>query len=769
MKKDIIHLSLRIIIIWLSLFAVIAASAAVFFTYTVNKTIINDHQNKTNQQITLIDQTLKIYYASIENDIRMFAENPSIIETGDNLTKYFATNTITKMTPSKNGGTEQAIYETFKQYAQTHPGTLYIYLADKYGGYIAWPETSIAAHYDPRLRPWYRLAEQNLGTIQHTDPYIDLVNGKIIISNVLSVVDSRGNFLGVTGIDISTDKLSALLGETKPQDNSYFMLVHKTGLILGDPRHPENNLKNITDLPIKGLDTILANPNTRLTVKINGEDYIIISKQSQNSDWIIVSLVSKNDLFKSSRQLRDTLAMASICILAALAIIIGGGSMLFFRNRYLSRAIDAKTSELINKDQEKETIEQALLHSEEKYRNLVDNIPGMVFRCKCAIPWETMQMSKACEELTGYPPEFFTDNPDAWTILIHEDNIEKVVTDLDVFLNDKVNGNKYELEYKIKKKDGSIRWLLEHGRIIRDANREPIYLDSMNFDITDKINAQIALQEAHDLLELRVEQRTNELHEAMQHLVENEKFAFMGSLVAGIAHEVNTPLGVSVITSSHLLKINEDYRKLLGEGKLTKENLQTFTEDLQESLAIMAHNLDRTATLIASFKQLAVDQNFEEQTTFNLNEYLHIILLSLKPNYDNNRFKFEIICPSKLEITSCPGIISQIMTNLIMNSIVHGFKNRPEGRSTIKAWVEGSRLNIEYSDNGNGIPQEDLDKIFLPFFTTNRQQGGSGLGLYVIHNLIVHKLNGEITCKSELGKGTVFSISFPLANYTQTA
>ena len=291
-------------------------------------------------------------------------------------------------------------------------------------------------------------------------------------------------------------------------------------------------------------------------------------------------------------------------------------------------------------------------------------------------------------------------------------------------------------------------------------------------DITEHLrmaeNLRKLNQQVRESLEEQVEKRTEELKSAMTHLMEQEKLASLGSLVAGISHEINTPLGIGVSTGSYLETINRESRLKLSEGKMSRDGLLNFMESLDESITILNKNLSRASDLIKSFKQIAVNQSSELQEKFNLCDYIHAVLTTLKPSYKNKAYTFEVECPKTLTMYSYPGAVSQIITNLIMNSLIHGFRGRDFGTVRIGAEEKDDSVIITYTDNGQGIPAENLARIYDPFFTTNREHGGSGLGLNIVYNLITNKLNGSIQCTSLPDQGTTFIIQLPLDGRSKT-
>lgn len=253
----------------------------------------------------------------------------------------------------------------------------------------------------------------------------------------------------------------------------------------------------------------------------------------------------------------------------------------------------------------------------------------------------------------------------------------------------------------------------------------------------------------------------NQLKNAQETLIEAEKMAALGGLVAGVAHEINTPVGVSVTAASHF---DHSTEKIIGKyetGKMTKVDLEKYFTDTKLSSKIILSNLERAADLINSFKKIAVDQSSEEQREFYLNNYLHEIVLSLRPQLKKTKHQVEISCPEDLLVDGFPGAISQIITNLIANSLIHAFEEDDEGSISICCDVSDGQVKIQYTDSGKGMEASIIKRIFEPFFTTNRSNSGSGLGMHIIYNLVKKSLNGNIECKSELGLGTTFNIAFP--------
>lgn len=272
-------------------------------------------------------------------------------------------------------------------------------------------------------------------------------------------------------------------------------------------------------------------------------------------------------------------------------------------------------------------------------------------------------------------------------------------------------------------------------------------------EIVDKDKAQ---QE-----ELRI--AYEELQQTQQRLVESEKMAALGSIVAGVAHEINTPIGVSITANSMLQERLPALSQRFDSGDMTRSELADFLEQGQEVAEILSVNLRRAAELVTRFKRTAANQNQDFLTEIQLLDYIQDVVDSLRPAIREYRLSLTIEGDKDIAIHSYPGILWQIITNLIMNSLHHGFDPEHEGHISIKVQSQQDQVAILYRDDGKGIRLDDLPKIFEPFFTTRRHAGNTGLGLNMIYNLVVQKLNGHIECDSEQGHGVLFTIRLPIS------
>jgi len=338
---------------------------------------------------------------------------------------------------------------------------------------------------------------------------------------------------------------------------------------------------------------------------------------------------------------------------------------------------------------------------------------------------------------------------------------------------------------ELKAVTGSIAQTKDYSRradplLDRDLTDFILSFNSM-LDVIERMNKvqkekELEITELNKTLEQKVEQRTSELRHSvteldrtLQHLkttqtklIEQEKLASLGSLVAGVAHEINTPVGVAVTAVTHLTYLTDRLTQTAMQGQLSKSAFMQITQDIHESAAVILKNLDRAADQIRSFKMVAIDQSSEEARRFHLLEYLQSIVLSLRPKLKQTKHQIRLDVDTDLQIYSFPGVFSQIMTNLIMNSLIHGFSGIDAGEITIQATKTDGYLHLNYYDNGKGIPADIKPKIWDPFVTSNRQGGGSGLGTYILYNLVTQALNGRIDLVDDVQAGVHFAILVPL-------
>ncbi len=290
--------------------------------------------------------------------------------------------------------------------------------------------------------------------------------------------------------------------------------------------------------------------------------------------------------------------------------------------------------------------------------------------------------------------------------------------------------------------------------------------DEMRISLKQKIHdineARLEIQDYSKTLEDRVKERTAELKQRQKQLVESEKMAALGTLVAGIAHEINTPVGIGVTASSHLASITKELQSSVENKTMTKNEFKEYMNDAISISDLILKNLSRTGELVKSFKMVATDRTCLDKRRFNVKLYLVDVLLSLRPEIKKTSHNIELICDDEIEIESYPGGLAQVLTNLLLNAFIHAYDKDDKGTITISISLSGENMVMTFSDDGKGISNENIKKIFNPFFTMNRAKGGTGLGLNVVFNMVNNTLNGSIVCNSEEGQGTTFVVTIPV-------
>ncbi|KAB2970687.1 ATP-binding protein [Zoogloea sp.] len=305
----------------------------------------------------------------------------------------------------------------------------------------------------------------------------------------------------------------------------------------------------------------------------------------------------------------------------------------------------------------------------------------------------------------------------------------------------------------------------EIGLLVQVTNA---HLQTIDSSLRHVREAEEKLKRYSDSLEFTVAERTHALSESLaqlqatqNHLIESEKLAALGGLVAGVSHEVNTPLGIAVTASSVLRDTVADLKAGFEARTLTSERFSELLQVIEDGNSMLVKNLERAAHLIRDFKRTAVDQVSEACCEFDVRQVMDSLIASLHPETAKGGVNPCFECPEGLAMRSLPGVLTQVMSNLVLNSLRHGFTGIRHPEIHITVVEQGDRVIIEYRDNGVGVPKELHERIFEPFFTTKRGQGGSGLGLNIVYNLVTRKLLGRLEFQSAPGAGVSFLLDLP--------
>src|SRR5882672_8382819 len=314
----------------------------------------------------------------------------------------------------------------------------------------------------------------------------------------------------------------------------------------------------------------------------------------------------------------------------------------------------------------------------------------------------------------------------------------------------------YEEEYKDS--SGNMRQWLVNKLPLLDADGEIENIVTVALDIGERKRGELEMRKAKDAAEAAL----RNLRETQNSLIEAEKLAALGRLVAGVAHEVNNPIGISLTVASSLERKTANFTAEVARGELRRSSLNDFLETSRDASSQLVGNLNRAAELIQSFKQVAADRNYSDQRSFDLGDLTEQVVMSLRPGLRKHNLTLNVDCQPNLMMNSYPGPYGQVLTNLFLNSVAHAF---PDGRAgTVDIQVrESGKDNVEiiFADNGCGMSLDVRRRAFDPFFTTRRDQGGTGLGLHIVYSIVTNRLGGRLDLDSEPGGGTRIQMILP--------
>ncbi|MBB3265578.1 PAS domain S-box-containing protein [Azospirillum sp. OGB3] len=319
--------------------------------------------------------------------------------------------------------------------------------------------------------------------------------------------------------------------------------------------------------------------------------------------------------------------------------------------------------------------------------------------------------------------------------------------------------------------DVETRWRTAEGRpfwsVVSATAMDQDGVEAMVMALRD-ISARKYAEKALVAAKEEAERALRDLQRTQRSLIQAEKLASLGALVAGAAHEISTPVGLGVTATSHLAEQARRFKAGLTDGHLRRRDLEDFVDRVEEGASIILTNLERACTLVESVKQVAVDRSSETRRTFELRGYLDGVLGSLTPRLKDTGHRVALECPDGLVMDGYPGALSQVVSNLVINALLHAFRSDVPGTITIAVHAEGGTsagtagVVMDIADDGRGIPPDHIERVFEPFFTTRRAEGGSGLGLHIVYNIVTGTLGGRIAVASQPGAGCRFTLHLPL-------
>jgi len=406
----------------------------------------------------------------------------------------------------------------------------------------------------------------------------------------------------------------------------------------------------------------------------------------------------------------------------------------------------------------------ALRESEARHRHLMEHLTEGVFQG--TTEGRLLLANRALSDMLGY------DSPAELIDLVHDLTTQIYACPEERYFLLRTlaqEGNVRDFEIRLRRRDGT-EIIGNVSATAKFVDGKMVEIEGMVTDITARRQAEDQVLILNAELEARVKSRTDELAKTLDNLqrtqtelIRAEKLAGLGALVAGIAHEVNTPLGSSLTVVTALGSKTRQLRGQVDKGELKRSELTAFLNDLDTGTDIIQRSLERAATLISNFKSVAVDQVSEKRRAFDCRRVTEEVVATLRPLVMHRDIAIETDVTASIVLDSHPGSYGQIITNLVSNAVIHAFDDVSAGVIRISARkVDDESVSLVVSDNGNGIPAAIQPKIFDPFFTTKLGQGGSGLGLHLVYQMVTNLLGGGITVDSAAGKGTTFTVTLPL-------
>lgn len=797
-------------LISLALLVPLLALAAWSYAFLTKANLNNTYLARL-QQLSYIDLWLDAELNARQQEIMTLLANQETVRgANDSLRNYTQLPASTIISPE-----ESALAKTFKVFKTAYPDITFLFMGLEDDSYVEYPEFAPKKPYAPTHRPWYLNTMVKKGIIRG-NPYYTSVSNQLVVGITQGITTNSG-LKGVIGYTMAIDTLTQRVHKNVSIDNMHFLLINPSGTIVVSPKSPNWISRSYQEvIPPKMLAHLRDDFSTDMApleskyfdFQYIGDDtvYMAIAHTLPNSQWRIVALEDKDALLKPTR------------LLMTIYLAVFGGSVIFSLWsvwRFIGRF--TKPLEAIGHTINSENyLQPEGLNEIEAYRSATDEI-GHITRAilqlidnRRLIAENQERLAITTELTTQAHWDYITSEsllylntsmsrlfglPLYMNLLSIDPILEKVEPQHAQLLRDGLRGllsgheDFFELAVRIHLGAQANRWFLVRAKAVQTTTSAlPERIVGVLVDI-DNQRQQIDSLEAYNAqLEHEVAIRTTDLtalneeliatndelesalayiRDRQEDLIRSEKLHTMGIMVSGVAHEVNTPLGIAITLCSYLTDQNKAILKAFQEGQLSRGSFQEYLSTTGESLSSLHLNLQKTAGLIESLRAFNKESLSDAPTAFNVAETLDEVLMSLKPALENKGITLSTRMVGSPIFLGTPRHLDQILTNLLLNSIKHAFEQQlqpPHIAILLENDTKG--LRIRYSDNGSGIPTEIAKHIFDPFFTTKRGAGGTGLGLYLVYNLVIANYGGAIDYEALHPHGSAFTIQLKPQSYS---
>ena len=582
-------------------------------------------------------------------------------------------------------------------------------------------------------------------------PYASAYDSQWVIPVARNLFNANEEFIGVVSVDIRLAYFGALYLRVAKENTASVSLVSSDGYILArSPFEARYVDRYVADArPIAQLRSAATEGTFTDDSFLDDEESEKLYTYRKLAGFPVTVVYTR----ELSRILAPWEHRSYERILLACLTVVFTGALIYFLRASIRRL---------------QGTQQSLLQSEAKFLGLFKNspAPSVLARKSDGL---LVEVNDAWLAKFGYPRHEVLGKTS------HELNLWINPQDREDFLSAFALHQSVEgLEMQQRHRDGHAVKGLLFVRSFQSGSEELLIWAMI--DITRQREVEQEIRTINQELELRVQARTENLevanrdlnaaleslHAMQSELVRSEKMAALGSLVAGVAHELNTPIGNCVTVGSTLQEQAQDLANEFQNGELRRSTLTRFTDNFVRGTDILMSSLRRADELISSFKRVAVDQSSDQRRTFDLQQTLQEVCLTLEPMYKATQFQLSMEVQTGVLVDSFPGALGQLVTNFVSNAMQHAFEGRTRGQMRLTAAAQGDQVAVVFSDDGLGMTEDTRNRVFDPFFTTKLGQGGSGLGMNIVYNIVRGVLGGSIVVHSTLGAGTRIEVTFPL-------
>jgi PAS domain S-box-containing protein len=760
---EMMKLQTKLLVLYaLSTILIMLVLGVVLYSKIWEQRLHSIRQDMSNE-LQHVDFALNAFFAEVENDVNALVASEAVRSRDDRrFTSFLEADERTHQYRIQMQ--EQKIINIFNNYLVTHPYVNAVYMGRENGSFVRSHKRERPTRYDPRDRPWYRLAQNNPGKVMRTDAYSSLTTPDVNIGHVRALVDGNGVFYGVVGVDVTLQKLTDYIANIQINPEGKILLLDGSGLVLAG-LGKKMLFKNIHSHAPDLLNALKEAPQGFASVNIQGQPYYAFSRKAAGQDWTIAALIPSGNIEKEIvGQIVMTISGLAIGLILLSFLTLMGLKRYVLRplnqftdeTRYiaqtsnLERRIDIRTKDEIGQlakayNEMLSTLGRAeadLRRSEKQYRDIFDNAVMGIFQ---STPEGTYRsVNPALARIFGYrtPEELMADIRDIRSqVYAHPEDRTKVTKRFEEG-EGIVKG--FEVEYK--RRDGSRFWMSLSGKAIRDEQGRVLYYEGTIEDISARKLAEKELAKYRDHLEELVRARTADLEIAREKAESADRLK--SAFLATMSHELRTPLNsiigfTGIILQGIVGPLNDEQKKQLSMVRGSAQHLLSLINDVLDISKIEAGQL-----------QIA-------REPFDLHSVVEKTVESARPLAVKKGL--DLTCTVSAEIETITGDrrrVEQILLNLISNAV----KFTEKGSVKIACRPEGDAITVSVMDTGIGIKTEDLGTLFQAFRQIDsgmtRKYEGTGLGLSISKRL-VELMGGQIRVASVWGEGSTFSFSLP--------